>query len=95
MNRDITLCLPELTFDSRMTIDLGGVSCVIEHVGGDPSSDSSLIYIPEEKILFVGDFLYPNIYASKWNYTIEKSRRIVEQLEKKYDVNIIFLQEAP
>ncbi|MGG3872042.1 MBL fold metallo-hydrolase [Brevibacillus laterosporus] len=96
MNRDITLCLPELTFDSRMTIDLGGVSCVIEHVGGDHSSDSSLIYIPEEKILFVGDCLYPNIYASKWNYTIEKSRRLVEQLEK-YDANIIFLshQEAP
>ncbi|WP_051870348.1 hypothetical protein [Brevibacillus laterosporus] len=68
---------------------------MIEHVGVDPSSDSSLIYIPEEKILFVGDCLYPNIYASKWNYTIEKSRRIVEQLEKKYDVNIIFLQEAP
>ncbi|WPS89021.1 MBL fold metallo-hydrolase [Brevibacillus halotolerans] len=96
MNRDITLCLPELTFDSRMTIDLGGVSCVIEHVGGDHSSDSSLIYIPEEKILFIGDCLYPNIYASKWNYTIEKSRRLVEQLEK-YDANIIFLshQEAP
>lgn len=38
----------------------------------------------------------PNIYASKWNYTIEKSRRLVEQLEK-YDANIIFLshQEAP
>ncbi|PCN43296.1 Zn-dependent hydrolase [Brevibacillus laterosporus] len=96
MNRDITLCLPELTFDSRMTIDLGGVSCVIEHVGGDHSSDSSLIYIPEEKILFIGDCLYPNIYASKWNYTIKKSRRLVEQLEK-YDANIIFLshQEAP
>ncbi|OAJ74289.1 hypothetical protein AYJ08_09640 [Brevibacillus sp. SKDU10] len=40
--------------------------------------------------------MYPNIYASKWNYTIEKSRRLVEQLEK-YDADIIFLshQEAP
>ncbi|WP_255365461.1 hypothetical protein [Brevibacillus sp. SKDU10] len=34
MNRDTTLCLPELAFESRMTIDLGGVGCVIEHVGG-------------------------------------------------------------
>lgn len=95
-NRDVTLRLPELTFDSRMTIHLGGVSCVIEHVGGDHSSDSSLIYIPEEKVLFLGDCLYPNIYAKKWNYTVEKSRKLVEQLEK-YDANIIFLshQEAP
>ena len=63
--RDIHVQLPTNTFENRMTIELGGLTCEIEHVGGDHSSDSCVIFIPEEKALFVGDCLYANMYARK------------------------------
>ncbi|MDQ0242674.1 glyoxylase-like metal-dependent hydrolase (beta-lactamase superfamily II) [Bacillus fengqiuensis] len=95
-DRDILLSLPDLTFDRRMTVNLGGVTCIIEHVGGDHSSDSSIIYIPEEKVLFLGDCLYANLYSKKWSYTIEKTLQLVHQIEK-YDAENFFLShhQAP
>lgn len=75
-------------------MDLGGLTCEIEHVGGDHSSDSCVVFIPEEKALFVGDCLYANLYAEKWNYTIEKILKLIGQLEK-YDADIHFLSHHP
>lgn len=88
--RDIILPLPDLTFNHRMTVHLGGVTCVIEHVGGDHAHDSSIIYVPEEKVLFLGDCLYANLYAKEWNYTMEKTLQLVASIEKYEDAEIIF-----
>lgn len=92
--RDIQIQLPTSTFENRMTVDLGGLTCEIEHVGGDHSSDSCIIYIPEEKVLFLGDCLYANLYAEKWNYTVEKTLKLIQQIEK-YDADIFFLSHHP
>src|SRR5699024_7429378 len=74
----------------------GGLTCVIEHVGGDHAADSSVIYIPEEKVIFLGDCLYANLYAEKWNYTIRKTLQLIKQIET-YDAETFFLShhEAP
>lgn len=95
-DRIILLPDPDIGFEGRMKLHLGGLTCVMEHVGGDHSSDSIIIYIPEEKVLFLGDCLYANLYAKKWNYTIETALLLVEKLEK-YDAEIIFLShhDAP
>ncbi len=95
--RDIVLPIPDLTFHQRMTVHLGGVTCIIEHVGGDHALDSSILYIPEEEVLFLGDCLYANLYAEKWNYTIEKTLQLVSRLEKYADAKVIFLShhDAP
>ena len=54
-HRDIQVVLPNVTFDRRMEIDLGGVTCVVQHVGGDHAADSVIVYVKGEKILFLGD----------------------------------------
>ncbi|WP_257350380.1 MBL fold metallo-hydrolase [Pseudalkalibacillus decolorationis] len=88
--RDIFLPDPDLTFETQMEVNLGELTCVIIHVGGDHSHDTSIIYIPEEKALFLGDCLYANLYAKKWNYTIENTLRLIDRIEK-YDADIFFL----
>lgn len=93
-NRDIHVQLPTVVFENRSTVHLGGLTCEIEHVGGDHSSDSCVIFIPEEKALFVGDCLYANLYAEKWNYTVEKTLKLIQQLEK-YDAEVFFLSHHP
>ncbi len=57
------MVLPDVTFDQRIEIDLGEVTCVVQHVGGDHAADSVIVYVKEEKILFLGDCIFPKIYA--------------------------------
>ncbi|WP_078427747.1 MBL fold metallo-hydrolase [Alkalihalobacterium alkalinitrilicum] len=81
-HRDITITLPDLVFENKVEIDLGGVTCIVQHVGGDHASDSSIVYIKEEKILFLGDCLYANIFSEKENYTIQGTLELLDKLER-------------
>jgi glyoxylase-like metal-dependent hydrolase (beta-lactamase superfamily II) len=80
--RNITITLPTITFEDELEIDLGGVTCVLKHVGGDHAADSVVIYIKEDKILFLGDSIYPDIFSPKRNYTTERTSKLVAQLEQ-------------
>ncbi|WP_316572258.1 MBL fold metallo-hydrolase [Neobacillus sp. YIM B06451] len=80
-HRDIKIVLPDVTFDKRVEIDLGGVTCIVQYVGGDHAADSAIVYIVEEKILFLADCIYPNMYAKKVNYTIKETLRLLDELE--------------
>lgn len=92
--RDVIIPLPDITYTDQVTMDLGGVSCLIEHVGGDHAYDSSVVYIPEEKVLFAGDAMYAN--TKTWSYTTEKTLKLIYKIER-YDVGFCFLshQETP
>lgn len=92
-DRNIRIKAPDITFSSKMTFNLGGITCIIEHVGGDHSPDSTVLYVPEEKILFLGDCLYANMYAKEWCYTREKVVDMISKLEQ-YDVEIAILSHG-
>lgn len=85
--RDITIVTPTVTFESRIEVDLGGTSCLIEHVGGDHSLDSCVVFVKEEKVLFLGDCLYPDYYTGEWKYTSAKTLKLIDKLEE-YDAEI-------
>ncbi|WP_117149189.1 MBL fold metallo-hydrolase [Paraliobacillus zengyii] len=79
--RNIQIHLPKLTFDKQLEIDLGDVTCVLKHVGGDHAQDAIVVYIKEEKILFLNDSIYPDIFSSKNNYTSKRTLKLIEELE--------------
>lgn len=93
-DRNVSIPDPTLIFEKQVKLNLGGVTCFIEHVGGDHSPDSNLLYIPEEKMLFLGDSLYANMYAEKWHYTVDKMLKLLEKIEG-YDAEIYFLSHHP
>lgn len=94
-NRNIRFTLPTITFKDKIEIDLGGIRCVIEHVGGDHSNDSSIVFVEEEKVLFLGDCLYPSIYTNLPQYKTDNVRRLLQSIEK-FDAEIYVLShEAP
>ncbi|WP_024427608.1 MBL fold metallo-hydrolase [Bacillus safensis] len=80
-HRDIQVVLPDVTFDRRIEIDLGGVTCIVQHVGGDHAADSAIVYVKEEKILFLGDCIYPKMYAERVHYTVKEILRLLDELE--------------
>ncbi|MBS4175247.1 MBL fold metallo-hydrolase [Bacillus sp. FJAT-49736] len=86
-HRDIKIVLPDVTFTKQIEMDLGGVTCIVRHVGGDHAADSVIVYIKEEKILFLGDCIYPDIFSKKENYTISETLRLLNELET-FDADI-------
>lgn len=48
----------DVSFEGEIKIDLGGITCEVRQVVSPHTDDSSLLYIPEEKTLFLGDSVY-------------------------------------
>lgn len=58
----LTLRPPEIAFTDQITLDLGDVTCQIVHVGGDHSPDSSIVHVPEDRVVFLGDCTCADLY---------------------------------
>lgn len=86
-HRNIKVTLPDITIERTAEIDLGDVTCIVQHVGGDHAPDSVVVYIKEEKILFLGDCIYPKMYAEKVHYTVDETLRLLDVLES-FDAEI-------
>jgi len=72
---------PTMAFEGTLTLDLGGVHAEMIHVGGPHSSDSVIIYIPEEKALFLGDADGADHYFNNGCYDREKLTALLHVLE--------------
>ena len=54
---------PDVSFDSEMTIDLGGREVRLAHMGRGNTRGDAVVYLPEDKILIAGDLVdYPVPY---------------------------------
>ncbi len=69
---------PDIIFTGRITFDLGGVTCELIHVGGDHSADSCVLYVQEDKVLFLGDALGPSVYGGPYKYSSTGFLRLLE-----------------
>lgn len=86
-NRRIQVVEPDVLFEDRLTIDLGGVTVEIQHAGGDHSEDCCFVYVREDKTLFLGDAFGPAVYGGPRHYTCSGFLRLVE-LAFKYDADM-------
>jgi glyoxylase-like metal-dependent hydrolase (beta-lactamase superfamily II) len=60
---------PEIAFDDAVSVYLGGVTCRLIYVGGDHSPDGIVVHVPEERVAFIGDAIYPDLYHGSPRYT--------------------------
>ncbi|KSU48879.1 Zn-dependent hydrolase [Exiguobacterium indicum] len=80
--RDIEVVLPTIGFEGQLDLDLGGVHCQLIEVENDHSPGSLLVYIPEERVVFLGDAMYADIFSPKSNYTVERTTRLLAALDR-------------
>ena len=78
--RDIEVILPTIRFTGELEINLGGVTCLLRQVENDHSPGSALVYIPEERVLFLGDAMYADIFSAEWNYTVNQTTRLLDTI---------------
>ncbi len=74
----------DLTFSKSMMIDLGGITCDIRVIDNCHVDGSVTIYIPEEKVLFLGDCIYGKRYNGIYGYHKETYERLKETISS-YD----------
>jgi glyoxylase-like metal-dependent hydrolase (beta-lactamase superfamily II) len=53
---------PEIGLADALTLNLGDVTCRLIHVGGDHSPDAITVHVPEERVAFIGDAIYDDLY---------------------------------
>jgi glyoxylase-like metal-dependent hydrolase (beta-lactamase superfamily II) len=78
--RQVRIAQADIIFREGIDLDLGGVRCHIRHVGGDHAADACIVYVPEDKLLFLGDCLYDDIYAPTRHYTQAKAPPLIDKL---------------
>ena len=67
---------PNLTFNDRLTIDMGGATLKLYYYGKSHTDTDILILVPEEKVLFVGD-----LFSKEWLPYIGEDVDIPRNLE--------------
>ena len=60
----LNIVLSDVSFSDNMTLDLGGVTARIFHTVSPHSEDTVCIYVPEEKVLFLGDSTSEDFFNS-------------------------------
>jgi glyoxylase-like metal-dependent hydrolase (beta-lactamase superfamily II) len=56
------IVLPSLTFDKRMTIDLGDESVELIRTTPSHTAGSAVVYLPSQQLLFAGDILFSDFH---------------------------------
>ena len=85
---------PDISFSSQLEVHLGDVRCQIKHVGGDHAADSSIVYVPEDKIIFLSDCMYEDLHHGPRNYTSQKLFPLIDEI-MSYDADYYIFGHNP
>jgi len=61
---EVKLVMPDVTFDSRMTLVLGGRTVELIYLGPGQNPGDTLVYFPKERVMFTGGPFSKNSWAN-------------------------------
>lgn len=76
--KDATVLAPQITYRDRMTLHFDGRAIELIHPGVAHTYGDTMVYLPNEKILFAGDILFNHIFppirgsSAGWVAAIER-----------------------
>ena len=62
----VEIVLPDIIYEDQIKLDLGGVTAIAKKTVNAHSKDGSVIFIPEEKAIFLGDSMYTELVGPDW-----------------------------
>lgn len=87
---DFSLKSPDMVFETSVTIDLGDKICLVQRVKSTHSDDSTIVYVPDEKVVFLGDCAYGKTTNSLFHFQQAVLMPMIKDLQK-YDAEIFLL----
>jgi cyclase len=58
------MAMPAITFDDKITLDLGSHVVELMHLGKTHTPDTTIAWLPKEKILFTADLLFVELHPT-------------------------------
>lgn len=88
---------PDYVTYGKAEINLGGVTCSYEPVETCHAEGCSVLYVKEDKVLFLGDCLWPNMEGMEedWYYSLPKVAALKKYLESFDAMYYIDSHEVP
>ena len=87
---DIVVKAADIVFSNSMTINLGDISCEVFETKSLHCEDSVMIYIPEEKIIFIGDADADNQIQLTSEERQSRIKAMIKVLSEK-DIDIVVI----
>lgn len=78
---EIRVTTADLTFEDTLTFDLGTLTCIFRRLPNCHAEDSCVIYIPEEKILFLGDIISEDFHHGQPHYRPDCLKALIRALQ--------------
>lgn len=78
---DIIVKTGDIVFKDELILDLGGIECVLKHITSPHTDDAVIVYIPSEKVLFVGDAGYGDFNYLDGAYDKLKLKTYIDKIE--------------
>lgn len=81
--------IPDHIVEKRQVWDLGGIHAIYQQISSCHCAEQYLVLIPEDRILFIGDILWPNMEGIKeeWHYNLDQFIELKKELEE-FDVQV-------
>ncbi len=73
--REVQVAQADVVFEDGLDLELGGVTVRVRHVAGDHASDSCVVHVEPDRVLFLGDCLYE---APSGGYTAERAQPLLD-----------------
>jgi len=84
------LASPDIIFEGSLRLDLGNKVCVLETIRSTHTDDSTIVYIPDEKVLFLGDSAYGTTKNSLYHFKQALLLPMIEDI-RTYDATHFLL----
>ena len=81
MRHSFKVSSTDISFDSRINVRLEDLLIELHHVGGPHSEDSTVAYVPEDKVLFLGDCYREDIYTGGGSIRLGELKLLLKRLE--------------
>ncbi|MEK4052107.1 MBL fold metallo-hydrolase [Paenibacillus sp. FSL F4-0087] len=75
---------PDIIFEESLHVDLGNKVCILETIRSTHTDDSTIVYIPDEKVIFLGDSAYNTTTNSLYHIKQDKLMPMIEDI-RQYD----------
>ena len=85
-----TLKSPDVIFENTLTIDLGNKVCILATIKSTHTDDSTIVYIPDEKVIFLGDAAYGTTTNSLHHFKQSLLLPMIQDIQK-YDAEFFLL----
>lgn len=80
----------DIIFEKSLTIDLGNKICLVERIKSTHTDDSTIVYVPDEKVLFLGDCAYGKTTNSLFHFKQSLLPPMIKDIQK-YDAEMFLL----